>query len=375
MSRKRGNGEGSISRRKNGGWMAQYAVHTGEGRKRKTIYGKTRAEVATKLSRALSDREDGLNFDAGRLTVGEYLDRWLNDSVRDSVKQRTFENYAYVVRLHLKPALGGKKLKALVPAEVQRLYRSKLDSGLSARTVQLIHTTLHKALKQAVRWTLVPRNVTEAVTAPRPAKKEIRPLDLEQAQALLKAAAGDSFEALYVLAINRAQEGRAARAALDGRGPGARLPAGTPAAHSHPRWALLHLPQRRQEPEREADEQRLQSPPAPPRAAASGKAQARRPLAGDGPGVFTAATGTTLDADNLVKRSFGPLLENAGLPKIRFHDLRHTFATLLLSGGTHPKVVQEMLGHANISQTMDTYSHVLPDMQDGAVATMQDALY
>ena len=112
-------------------------------------------------------------FDAGSLTLGDYLDRWVNDSVKDSVKQRTFENYAYVVRLHLKPALGATKLKALTPADVQRLYRSKLDSGLSARTVQLIHTTLHKALEQAVRWTLVPRNVTDAVTAPRPANKEI----------------------------------------------------------------------------------------------------------------------------------------------------------------------------------------------------------
>ena len=90
--------------------------------------------------------------------------------------------------------------------------------------------------------------------------------------------------------------------------------------------------------------------------------------------MFTTATGTPLDGDNLVKRSFGPLLERAGLPRIRFHDLRHTFATVLLSRGTHPKVVQEMLGHANISQTLDTYSHVLPDMQDGAVAAMQDAL-
>jgi integrase len=90
--------------------------------------------------------------------------------------------------------------------------------------------------------------------------------------------------------------------------------------------------------------------------------------------VFTAAIGTPMDGDNLVKRSFKPLMVRARLPLIRFHDLRHTFATLLLARGTHPKVVQEILGHADISQTMDSYSHVLPDMQEGAVNEMERRL-
>jgi integrase len=91
--------------------------------------------------------------------------------------------------------------------------------------------------------------------------------------------------------------------------------------------------------------------------------------------VFTTATVTPMDGDNLAKRSFGPLLTRAGLPRIRFHDFRHTFATILLSRGTHPKIAQEMLGHANISQTMDTYSHVLPDMQGQAVCALDSALF
>jgi integrase len=152
MTRRRGNGEGTIYRRKDGRWATQYTVYTAKGRKRKTLYGKSRQEVAAKLAKALSDREDGLVFDAGNLTVGDYLERWLNDSVRSSVKQRTFENYSYVVRKYVIPTLGNIKLKALAPAHVQRLYRSKLDSGLSRATVQRIHTNLHKALKQAVRW-------------------------------------------------------------------------------------------------------------------------------------------------------------------------------------------------------------------------------
>jgi integrase-like protein len=106
MNRKRGNGEGTIHRRKNGGWCAQYTVYTAKGRKRRTLYCKTRQEVAAKLAKALSDREGGFAFDVVDLKIEEYLERWLNDSVRNSVKQRTFENYAYVVRSHLIPALG-----------------------------------------------------------------------------------------------------------------------------------------------------------------------------------------------------------------------------------------------------------------------------
>jgi integrase len=128
---KRGNGEGSISRRKKGGWMAQYVLYTAKGRKRKTLYGKTRQEVAAKLATALSNREGGLTFDAGSLTLGDYLDRWLNDSVRDTVRQRTWERYEQIARVHIKPALGRIKLKALTSTHTRGLYREKLDSGLA----------------------------------------------------------------------------------------------------------------------------------------------------------------------------------------------------------------------------------------------------
>src|SRR4051812_6297944 len=100
VSKKRGNGEGSIHRRKNGGWCAQYMVHTSEGPKRRTLYGKTRQEVASELAKALSSREEGLVFDAGKQTVGEYLERWLGDSLRDTVRHGTFERCEQIVRLH-----------------------------------------------------------------------------------------------------------------------------------------------------------------------------------------------------------------------------------------------------------------------------------
>jgi integrase len=182
MAKKRGNGEDSITRRKTGGWCAQYTVYTSQGRKRKTLYGKTRQEVAAKLAKALSDREGGLLFDAGSLTVAGYLNRWLTDSVKDTVRLTTYQGYERFCRLHIKPSLGQVRLKDLTVAHVRSLYRERLKAGLAPRMVQLVHVTLHRALKQAVMDGLIPRNVTEAVKPPQPEKKEIRPLSSEQAR-------------------------------------------------------------------------------------------------------------------------------------------------------------------------------------------------
>jgi integrase len=106
MSKRRGNNEGSISRRKDGRWMGRYTIHTAEGPKQRAVYGKTRAEAAEKLTRAMADRDGGIVYDAGKLVVGEYLDRWLSESVRGTVRQRTYERYESLVRVHISPALG-----------------------------------------------------------------------------------------------------------------------------------------------------------------------------------------------------------------------------------------------------------------------------
>lgn len=174
---KRGNGEGSITRRKDGLYMACYTVQMPTGAKRKTLYGKkTRGEASEKLTKAMVDRDGGLVFDADNQKLGEYLDRWLNDSVRGSVKPVTFDSYARLVRVHIAPALGRVKLKALSPAHLRSFYRTKL----SPRTVQYLHVVLHRALKQALRWSLVPRNVSEIVDPPRVRREEIRPLSPER---------------------------------------------------------------------------------------------------------------------------------------------------------------------------------------------------
>lgn len=373
---KRGNGEGSISRRKNGGWMGQYVVYTAEGRKRKSVYGKTRQEVSKKLVKALSNREDGLTFDAKNLTLGEYLDLWLRDSVQDTVRLTTYQGYERIARLHIKPALGRIKLDKLTPVHVRSLYRERLEAGLAPRMVQLVHTTLHKALKQAVADGLIPRNVTEAVKAPRPEKKEMKPLNPVQARTLLDAARGEKLEALYVLAVTTGMrqgeilglkwedidleagtlQVRRTLSTAMGRGVKFGDPKTARSRRSIriPKLALAALKKHRKV-----------------------QLEERMKLSGlwqDYDLVFTTGVGTPMSRADLITRSFKPLLRGAGLPDIRFHDLRHTCATLLLSRGVHAKLVQELLGHSTIAVTLDTYSHVLPGMDDGLADTMDEAL-
>jgi integrase len=200
---KRANGEGSITRHKKSGlYMARYTVEMPDGlRKRKTIYGKEREEVAEKLIDALSNRNKGLVFEGEDQTLSSYLDRWLNGSVKGSVKPSTYESYERMIRNHIKPALGHRKVKNLAPDHVQYFYQKKLDTGLASGTVRLMHGILHKALEQAVKWGIVPRNVCKATTPPKPNPEEIHPLDAEQTKQILEAARGNPLEALYVLAV------------------------------------------------------------------------------------------------------------------------------------------------------------------------------
>src|SRR5918992_2806111 len=182
---KRGNGEGSIYRRRDGLYMARYTGETATGAKRKTLYAKTRKEASEKLTVALAQAQKGITADAGALTVGTFIERWLEDSVRGSVRRSTYQRNESLCRVHVIPTLGKKKLKTLNPSDVQRFYRVKLDSGLSRATVHKLHVVLHKALKQALRWGLVARNVTDDVDAPKVYKEEITPLTSEQARKFL----------------------------------------------------------------------------------------------------------------------------------------------------------------------------------------------
>jgi integrase len=378
MTRKRGNNEGSLYEHwRNGkkvGYRGAYTVPTAAGPKRRYVSGKTREEVRRKLAKAMGDRDSGLVFDAGALTVEEYMDRWLRD-VKDTVRQSTHERYGYAIGPHIKPAIGRIKLKDLTSAQVRWFYRDRLDYGLAPATVHKLHVVLHKALKAAVSDGLIPGNPTANLKLPRIIKEEIDPLDQEEARRLLEAACGDRLEALYVLALNTGmRQGELlalkwvdvdlergvlrVRRTLSRRDNAYVL--GEPKTKKSRRTIRLtagaatalevHLSRQLEEMERVGS---LYQP---------------------GGLVFASTTGTIINPSNLRNRSFKPLLEHTGLRPIRFHDLRHTCATLLLSNNVNPKIVSELLGHANIAITLDTYSHLLPDMQESAVRAMEGAL-
>ena len=373
---KRGNGEGSIGRRKSGGWYAQYTVYTSEGRKRRTLYGKTRQEVATKLSKALADREGGLTFDAGSLTVGEYMTRWLSHSVQDTVSQKTYERYESIVRVHLSPALGRIRLKALTPDHVRGLYREKLDSGLAPRTVLHIHRTLSKALKQATDDGLIPRNAAASVKPPQARREEMQPLSRDQVRMFLDTVKGDRMEALYVLAVTSGlRQGELLALKwedVDLEGTNPTLEVRRSLSETRGRRSFVTPKSGR------GRHLRLSR-----RAVSALRVHRKRQLeervrkAGlweDHGLIFPSEVGTPMSGRNLY-RAFKIRVKRASLPQtLRFHDLRHTCATLLLRQGINPKFVQELLGHADISLTLNTYSHVLPDMGDAAAGGMDAAL-
>jgi len=355
--------------------MARYTVQTPSGRKRKVIYAKSQAEARRKLTEAIADRDRGLTYDAEGLTVEGYLAQWLEDSVRGSVKVTTYQSYGSLVRLHVCPTLGRTKLAALTPAHVQTLYRAKLDEGLAPKTVKYIHTTLHRALRQAVRWGLVPRNAAAEADPPKVHTPEMRPLSPAQARTLLAAAEGNRLEALYILAVStgmrqgellglgwedvdfEASTVRVRRTLTLAKG-GPRLT--EPKTRGSRRSIRLTA--------RAVDAlQRHQA-----RQESEGAARVDEWNAWDL--VFCTRRGTPIRRDNLHDKHWKPLLGRAGLPDIRFHDLRHTCATLLLTKGVHPKIVSEMLGHSSIAITLDTYSHVIPGLGDAAASAMEDAL-
>lgn len=202
MTKRRSKGEGTIYQRKDKRWVGMYTVDTLEGTKRRAVYGKTKKEIRTKLTEAISNRDKGLVFDAGNLSVAEYLDRWLQ-GIEDSIGERTWKRHESIVRLHLKPAIGSTKLAVLSPLQVQSLYRAKSRTHLAPGSVKRIHTTLHKALKQAVRWQMIPRNPCDSVDAPKGYRGEIKPFDKEQVRVLLNTARESQprLYALYVLGV------------------------------------------------------------------------------------------------------------------------------------------------------------------------------
>ena len=372
-SARRGNGEGSINKRADGRYQACY---TADG-KRHFLYGKTRAEVAKKLAATLRDRDKGLPVGLNeRQTTQLYLTSWL-DMMRPTLRPQTWKRYHDLLMLHVAPTLGNVPITKLTAQHIQRLYAIKLAEGLSPTTVHHLGTVLHGALAKAERLGVVARNVAELVDTPRIAHHDMQVLDAGQVRTLLEAVRGDRLEALYVLAITtgmRQGELLALRwrdVDLTSQSLQVRATLHRTKEHGY----VLAAPKTKQ------SQRRIKLSNTAVEALHAHRVRQHAERLALGPAwddtldlVFRNTVGKPQDVMNLLHYHFYPLLKRAGLPRIRFHDLRHTAATLLLGRGINPKIVSEMLGHASISITLDTYSHVLPDMQDQAAAAMDAAL-
>lgn len=373
---RRGRNEGTIRQRKDGRWEARALVTDGTGvRVRRSLLGRSRSVVVAKLADAQRAEANGLPATTSRVSLTEYLASWLEAS-EPRIRPRTYESYELIVRVHLAPALGHIPLVRLTPPQVQAFLNAKTKAGCSPRTVAYIRAVLRQALGQAERWGLVTRNVAKLAEPPRVPRRQVQPLDPAEARTFLDAIRDDRYEALYLAALGVGlRQGELLGLSwrdvdLDGgtlrvrqalqRVKGGLTLVEPKSATSHRTVALpavvrdsLRRHRVRQLKERLASGGRWRDDP--------------RDL------VFLSTIGTPLDGVAVTRR-FQALLADAGLPRQRFHDLRHACASLLLAKGVAPRVVMETLGHSQISLTMNTYSHVAPSLAREAADRMDEAL-
>lgn len=363
-------GEGTVYQRKDGRWVCEVTL---EDHSRKSYYCKTEKEALEKRRLVLNELAQGVLATGPQQTLKQFLEYWIEDVYKPSVRLTTYKNARLLVSKYLIPGFGHFKLQKLTAQHIQSFYAKKLKEGLTPSRIISIHTALHTALEHARRMKLVSMNVSSDVELPRRGKTEKRPLTPEQAQTLLQKVKENRLEGVLTLALATGmREGeliglrwsdvdldkrvlRISRALTYITGHG--FVEGEPKTEKGKRSILLpaFVVETLKRHRMGQLEKRL----------ALGVAWVDRDL------VFPGDSGDFCVPTTLVRR-FHKLLKEAGLPRIRFHDLRHSAATILISMGVPTKVVQELLGHSNISITMDVYGHVLPSMQKDAMDKMDD---
>ncbi len=408
---RRGQNEGTIFEERPGRWVASittgYVIRDGKRRRvRKKFVGATRGVVQKRLIAALRDQHRGKNVSPRAQTLGAFLDIWLSQVARQGVRPKTFRSYADMVKLHIEPALGSIQMERLTPDVVQAFLNDKLGSALcphcktsinakrlpdhilkthpkvkarafrplGAKSVAHIRATLRGALAVAMKWYDLDRNVAAIATPPRVVKKEMRSLTPEEARRYLKAASGDRLEALFTVTV-----------AL-GLRQGEILGLGWEhvdlvAGMLQVRRSLQRIDGKLVLVETKSEEgARPLILPAVAVAALQRhrKLQAEeRAAAGDewreSGLVFTSTIGTPLNARAVIRRHHA-ILKAAGIPRLRFHDLRHSAATLLLAQGVSPKYISQMLGHTQVAFTMQTYAHVIKEAQQQSADKMDAIL-
>lgn len=393
--KRRGNRDGSITQRSDGLWHARVEL---DG-KRRSVYGKTRAAAQKKVRELVTAHEKGLPLPGERVTLERYLGDWLV-FVKARVRPRTYVRYEQFARKHLVPSLGSLLLVKLTPDRLEQMYAEKIAAGLATQTVHHLHIMLGTALRRALRLGLVARVVTEVASPPRVEKTERPTLSAAKVRELLAAAEGDRLAALYVLATHTgAREGEL----LALRWRYVDLQTGTvqiAATLQRTRDGLTFA-----EPKTDRSRRTVQVGPevvTALRRHRDRQSEERRKageLWSDLDLVFPNEIGRPLEAGNFLRRSFWPLLDKIGLckhevteekrlrrghevtvthtkliPIMRFHDLRHSFATLALERNVHPAIVAATLGHARTSTTVDMYTHVQPGMTSEATSVVAELI-
>ena len=365
-------------RRRGSKWAVVVDVGPDQNGRRKQRWHsgfETRRDATRALTEILGRLQDGAYVEPHKETVAQFMARWL-DSIRATIRPTTWEAYRTLTEVHIISRLGAVPLQRLTAAQLNVLYGDLLESGrrngkggLSPRTVAYVHATIRKALGDAVRWQLVPRNVAEQATPPRQRSRELRTWSASELRAFLSHVEGDRLYAAYVLAgttgLRRGELLGLRWRDLDldhGRIAviqtlvvvGYTVTVSTPKTAKGRRSVALDL-----------------ATIAALRAYRARVFEERLAFGlgtpSDDEVVFTEVDGSAIHPGQFSAR-FDRLVKSAGLPRIRLHDLRHTHATLALAAGVHPKVVSERLGHSNISITLDTYSHAIPALEEEAAA-------
>ena len=369
---------GNIVQRSPGSWRLRYDGPGDASGKRKqvteTVRG-TRKDAERLLRDRLTAIEKGAYVPKQKETVTEYMQRWMDSYVSTNTTVRTQQGYQGNIKRYLVPAIGGVPLQGLTARHIQRMYASMLERGLSARTVVHTHRVLSEALSHAVKWGVLTRNVADATTPPRPQRRDLAMWDARTINQFLEVSNESRFHDFYHLAVLTGMR-RSELAGLQWESVdlvrrklsvvstllpilGKGLVKGQPKtgksrraiALSPDAVSLLHSIRGRQ------IEQRL----------AAGGAWQNTGY------VFSQSDGTPVNPDK-VSVDFSYIVRKAGLPQLTLHGLRHAHATLLLTAGVHLKVVSERLGHSNIAITADTYSHVLPGLQEEAALALDQRL-
>lgn len=367
--------KGSIRRRSKDSW--EITIDLGRDaqgkrlRKFAHVKGK-KADADRKLRELMASLDRGLPPDSGNITVQEFLAQWLQDYAIPHTRPRTAQRYESDIRLHINPAFGHVRLSQLRPSDIQALESRMLKEGRAPRSVRHLHTVLKEALKHAMRWGFIYRNVAEAVDPPPSRPKHIQPPDIDQVWEILRLADETPYgPMLSFMARTGCRRGEC----LGLRWVDTDLDNGV--------TSIVQTLQR-------VGKQRLVFQP--PKSAKSKRAiaiddttidllrqhQGQQVLLKmelgstwqDSGLVFPGPFGKPLDPATLT-RNFQKLTKKAALQNVRLHDLRHFHATTLLRSGVHLKVVQERLGHASIA---DTYSHVAPSLQQAAASAFAEAM-